>query len=57
MYENRSHTYHLKGKTYIDAQLGELVHSIAVKHVPEYEVVCRSKPTREKHREGETTTE
>jgi hypothetical protein len=31
-------------KTYRDAQLGELIHSIAVEHASEYEVVCGSKP-------------
>jgi hypothetical protein len=44
-------------KTYRDAQLGELVHSIAVEHVSEYEVVCGSKPVGEKCEEGETATE
>jgi hypothetical protein len=37
--------------------LGELIHSIAVEHAPEHEVICGSKPAREKHREGETATE
>jgi hypothetical protein len=57
IYGNGSQTCCLKGKTYRDAQLGELVHSIVVKHAPEHEVGCGSKPVREKHREGETTAE
>jgi hypothetical protein len=47
----------LKGKTYRDAQLEELAHSVVVEHTPEHEVVCGSKPTREKRREGETAAE
>jgi hypothetical protein len=57
IYGNRSQTYHPKGKTYRYAQLKEFVHSVAVKHAPEHEVICESKPTGEKHGEGETTTE
>jgi hypothetical protein len=40
-----------------DAQLGELVHSVAVEHTSEHEVVCGSKPVGEKHGEGETVAE
>jgi hypothetical protein len=36
IYGNRSQTYRPKGKTYRDAQLRELVHSIAVEHAPEH---------------------
>jgi hypothetical protein len=57
IYGNRSQTYHSKGKTYIDAQLGELIHSVVVEHAPEHEVICESKPVGEKHREGETVAE
>jgi hypothetical protein len=35
-------TCHPKGKTYRDAQLGELVHSIAVEQLPEHELACGS---------------
>jgi hypothetical protein len=44
IYGNGSQTCCLKGKTYKDAQLGELVHSVAVEHTLGHEVVCRSKP-------------
>jgi hypothetical protein len=50
-------TYHPKGKTYRDAQLGELVHSIAVEHASEHEVICRSELAGEKSGEGETAAE
>jgi hypothetical protein len=33
-----------EGKTYIYAQLGELVHSIMVEHVLKHKVIYRSKP-------------
>jgi hypothetical protein len=56
IYENGSQTCRPKGKTYIYAQLGELVHFVAVEHAPEHEVICGSKPVGEKHREGETAT-
>jgi hypothetical protein len=46
-----------KGKTYRDAQLRELVHSVTIEYVPEHEVVYESKLTGEKHEEGETATE
>jgi hypothetical protein len=57
IYKNGSHTCRSKGKTYRYAQLGELVHSVAVEHASNHEVVCGSKPTGEKCGEGETTTE
>jgi hypothetical protein len=56
IYGNGSQIYHTKGKTYRYAQLGELVHSVVVKHAPEHEVICVSKPTGEKHGEGETAS-
>jgi hypothetical protein len=40
IYGNRFQTYHPKGKTYRYAQLGELVHSIAVENTLEHEVIC-----------------
>jgi hypothetical protein len=57
IYENRSQTYRPKGKTYIDAQLGELFQSIMVEHVSEHEVICGSEPIGEKRGEGEIATE
>jgi hypothetical protein len=54
-YRNKSQTGHLKGKIYRDAQLEELIHSTAVGHAPKHEVICGSKPTGEKSKEGETT--
>jgi hypothetical protein len=57
IYENGSKICHPKGKTYRDAHLGELVHSIKVEHAPEHEVICESEPAGEKHEEGETATE
>jgi hypothetical protein len=39
------------------AQLGELVHSDAIEHTPEHNVVCGSEPAGEKHEEGETAAE
>jgi hypothetical protein len=47
----------MKDKTYKDAQLGEFVHSIAVEHAPEHEVICGSKPAGEKHGDTETAAE
>jgi hypothetical protein len=47
----------LEGKTYRDTQLGELVHSVVVEHVPEYEVVRRSEPAGEKHEGDEIAVE
>jgi hypothetical protein len=49
-------TCHLKGKTYKDAQLGELVHFIMVEQLPEHELACGSEPAW-KHGEGETVAE
>jgi hypothetical protein len=57
IYGNGSQTCRPKGKTYRDAQMGELVHFIAVEHAPEHRVICESGPTREKCGEGETATE
>jgi hypothetical protein len=48
IYRNISQTCHPKGKTDRDAQLEELVHSVTVEHVPEYEVICGSEPIGEK---------
>jgi hypothetical protein len=49
-------TCHLKGKTYRDAQMGELVHSITVEQLPDYELACGSEPARERG-EGEAVAE
>jgi hypothetical protein len=57
IYGNGSQTCHLKIKTYRYAQLGELVHSVMVEHMPEHKVIYGSKPAGEKHEEGETTAE
>jgi hypothetical protein len=57
IYENISQACCPKDKTYRDAQLRELVHSIMVEYAPEHEVVCESKLTGEKHGEGETAAE
>jgi hypothetical protein len=54
IYGNKSQTYHSKGKTYRDAQLRELAHSIVVEHAPEHEVIYGSDPTGEKLGEGDT---
>jgi hypothetical protein len=48
---------HPKGKTYRDAQLGELVHSVMIEHAPEHEAIYVSIPTGEKRGQGETATE
>jgi hypothetical protein len=39
---------HQKGKTYRDAQLGELVHSVAVEQLSEHELACGSEPVWER---------
>jgi hypothetical protein len=52
----RIQTYHPKGKTYRDAQLGELVHSISIEQLPEYELACESEPAWE-HGEDEAVAE
>jgi hypothetical protein len=57
IYRNGSQTCHLKGKTYRDAQLGELIHSVMVEHTPEHEVIYGSEPAGEKRKEGETAAE
>jgi hypothetical protein len=49
-------TYHPKGKTYRDAQLGEFVHSVAVEQLPEHELTCGSEPAWERE-EGEAVAE
>jgi hypothetical protein len=54
---NGSQTCHPKDKTYRDAQLGELVHSVMVEHAPDHEVNCESESTWEKRGEGETAAE
>jgi hypothetical protein len=54
IYGNESQACHPKGKTYRNAQLGELVHSVAVDHMPKLKVVCWSEPAGEKRGEGET---
>jgi hypothetical protein len=45
-----------EGKTYRDAQLGELVHSVMVEQLPEHELICGSEPALE-HKEDEAVTE
>jgi hypothetical protein len=45
-------TCHPKGKTYKDAQLGELVHSVMVEQLPEHQLAYGSEPTWERG-EGE----
>jgi hypothetical protein len=63
MYENlgqhiqqRIQTCHPKGKTYRDAQLGELVHSIMVEQLSKHELACGSEPAWECG-EGEAVAE
>jgi hypothetical protein len=57
IYGNRSQSCRLKGKTYKDTQLGELVHSVVVEHTPEHGVAYRGEPIGEKREEGETSAE
>jgi hypothetical protein len=57
IYMDGSQICHPKGKTYRDAQLRELIHSIMVEHASEPEVICEIEPAREKCRECETSTE
>jgi hypothetical protein len=52
----RIQTCHPKGKTYRDAQLGELVHSVTVEQLSEHELTCGSEPAWERG-EGEAVTE
>jgi hypothetical protein len=54
IYRNGSQTCHSKGKTYRDAQLGELVHSVAFEHATKHEVIYGSEPVGEKRGEGKT---
>jgi hypothetical protein len=63
LYENlgedmreRIQTRHLKGKTYRDAQLEELIHSVAVEQLLEHELACESEPVRERG-EGKAVAE
>jgi hypothetical protein len=57
IYRNISQTCRPNGKTYRYAQLGELVHSVVVKHASEHKVIRGSKPVGEKHGKGKTATE
>jgi hypothetical protein len=57
IYGNGSQICRPKGKTYRDTQLGELIHSVAVEHASEHEVVCGSEFAGEKREEGETVVE
>jgi hypothetical protein len=45
IYGNISQTCHSKGKTYKDAQLGEIVPSVTIEHAPEHVVICWCEPT------------
>jgi hypothetical protein len=54
IYRNGSQACYPKGKTYRDAQLREIDHSVAVDHMSEHEVACWSEPAGEKCGEGET---
>jgi hypothetical protein len=63
MYENlgqhireQIQTCHPNGKTYKDAQLRELAHSVAVEQLPEHELGCGSEPAWERG-EGEAVAE
>jgi hypothetical protein len=56
IYRNKSQTCCPKDKPYRYAWLRELVHS-TVEHTSEHEFICRSKPTGDKHKEGETAAE
>jgi hypothetical protein len=44
IYTERIQTCHPKGKTYRDAQLRELVHSVMVEQLPEHELAYVSEP-------------
>jgi hypothetical protein len=52
----RIQTCHPKDKTYRDAQLGELVHSVVVEQLPEHELTYGSEPAWERG-EGEVVAE
>jgi hypothetical protein len=54
--QERIQTCHPKGKTYRDAQLEELIHSIMVEQLPEHKLVCGREPAWERE-EGETVAE
>jgi hypothetical protein len=54
IYRNGSPACHSKGKIYRDAQLRELVHSVAIENAPEHVVTYGSEPAGEKCGEGET---
>jgi hypothetical protein len=56
IYGNRSRHVTPKGKTYRDAQLEELAHSIVVEQLPEHELVYVSEPAWERG-EGEAVAE
>jgi hypothetical protein len=56
IYGNKSQACHPKGKTYRDAQLGELTHSVAVEQPSEHELICGSEPAWERG-EGEAVAE
>jgi hypothetical protein len=56
IYENGSGHVSRRVKTYRDAQLGELVHSVVVEQLPENELVCGSEPAWE-HEECEVVAE
>jgi hypothetical protein len=57
IYRNGSQTCRPNDKTYRDAQLRELVHSVTVEHAPEHEVACGSKLTGKKRGEDKTAAE
>jgi hypothetical protein len=57
IYGNITQAYRLKGKTYRNAQLGELVHSVVVERVPEHGVAYKGELIGEKRGEGETSAE
>jgi hypothetical protein len=57
IYGNKSQARHPKDKTYRNAQLGELVYSVVIDHMPEHGVIYWSEPTGEKRGEGETAAE
>jgi hypothetical protein len=45
IYEKESQIYCSRGKTYIDAYLGELAHSFTVAHASKHGAICGGKPT------------
>jgi hypothetical protein len=48
IYGNIYQTCHPKGKTYREAQLREIVHSVTVEHAVEHKVICESEPAQKK---------